>query len=198
MNTLNLLKSTGKFGKFYFKYRGFTPYPIVLLFIFFAEPTPQTFLWGMLLITGGELLRIWSVAYIGKETRSREVFAETLVTAGPYAYLRNPLYLGNMLIYTGATIIADIWMPYFLLLVWIYFAIQYWAIIRLEEEVLTETFAEDYARYKSQVPSFLPGVFSTPPAPPAVPDYRSALISEKSTFLSTLAVLAILVVRMVV
>ncbi|MFQ5584405.1 MAG: methyltransferase family protein [Calditrichia bacterium] len=196
MNILNWLKTTGNLGNLFFKIRGFTPYPIVLLFILFAHPTFHSFLAGFFLMALGESIRIWSVAYAGNDTRSREIGAIRLITSGPYARVRNPLYLANMFIYTGATIIANVWPPYFLMFVWIYFGLQYYLIIKLEENTLSELFGETYLNFKQAVPRYLPRLSPVNIHNPVQTDFKSALVSEKSTFLSLTAVLIILYLKM--
>jgi len=195
MNTPNWSKITGNFGKFLFKIRGYTPYPIVLIFILFAHPTGTSFSIGILLIIAGEFLRIWSVAYAGRETRERTILASRLVTRGPYAYLRNPIYLGNLIIYTGVTIMADLWMPYFLFFVWGYFGLQYYFIEAAEAQSLQILFGNEYKTYQNDVPAWLPFLRWTRSKNLFPPDFAAALRSEKSTFLSIAGVIILLYLK---
>jgi len=109
---------------------------------------------GWASIIAGEALRVWSVGYAGASTRSMRLKAERLVEGGPYAVLRNPIYLGNFLIGLGFCFIAGLWWVFPLYI--IYFAVQYSAIISLEEEFLLGKFGEDYRAYCARVPRFLP------------------------------------------
>ena len=59
---------------------------------------------GLPLAIAGELVRCWAVGYSGVTTRGDEVSAPELVTAGPYAYVRNPLYVGNFITAAGFAI----------------------------------------------------------------------------------------------
>ena len=68
---------------------------------------------GLTLILLGELLRIWAVSYAGGITRTTKVGAQILCTTEPYSYTRNPLYIGNMIIYTGVVYVAEI-LQYFI------------------------------------------------------------------------------------
>lgn len=181
-------------GKFFFRHRGVTPYPIVLLFAFFAEPTLFSFAIGLLIIAGGEAIRIWSVAYIGPDSRKLDVQVHQLITAGPYAQVRNPIYIGNILLYTGATLIANFWMPYLLVFVWFYFGFQYYNIIHLEEQALEKAFGDEFREYCQKVPSVLPN-FSAGLDRFQQPDYPAALKSERSTFISIAGILLLLVLR---
>lgn len=183
-------------GNRLFKYRGFTPYPIVVLFVLFANPTPLSFLQGMMLMLIGEGIRIWGVAYLGPDTRKYEIGASKLVTCGPYRWVRNPIYLGNLCIYSGVTIIARIYMPYFLLFIWLYFGLQCYWIMKEEERKLTSLFGERYLEFMREVPRFFPRFLPFPVQEQLRPELKIALRTEKSTFLSHLAVLLILGIRM--
>lgn len=148
-------------------------------------------------MAAGEMLRMWSVAYTGRETRSLEIGATQLITCGPYACTRNPLYLGNMLMYSGATVMANVWMPYFLIFICIYFGIQYYFIILEEERTLKELFGERYLHYRQQVPRFLPRLIPRRLYKSVQPNIKMALMSEKSTFLSFVAIVILLYVKMI-
>src|SRR6201996_8802882 len=65
-----------------------------------GKPSAFSIATGLPLAFAGEALRMWAVGYSGVTTRGDTVTAPALVTAGPYAYVRNPLYVGNAL--TGA------------------------------------------------------------------------------------------------
>ena len=91
---------------FFFKNRSFTPIPIAVSIIYFAQPNNQNILLGFAVLLAGELIRMWSVSYAGGETRTTSVGAPSLCTAGPYGFVRNPIYVGNMLMYLGIVIVA--------------------------------------------------------------------------------------------
>ena len=98
----------------------------------------------------GELIRIYAVSYAGGITRTTKVGAPSLCTSGPYALTRNPLYFGNMIIFSGVTIITGgIYVWEMFLFVFIFFTFQYGMIISLEEETLVNLFGEDYYNYKN-------------------------------------------------
>ena len=93
----------------------------------------------------------------------------TLITAGPYALVRNPLYLGTLLISAGVALMSGSWIiiATYLLVFWI----GYYAIILWEEERLKAQFSDRYRDYFSRVPRLLPlprvwgrreGAFSLP------------------------------------
>ncbi|MEQ8169491.1 MAG: isoprenylcysteine carboxylmethyltransferase family protein [Candidatus Eremiobacterota bacterium] len=162
---------------FIFKYRGILLLPPAFIILVFGKPSVISFLAGSLLIFAGELLRVWGVGYAGKTTRSDHVEAPFLVTAGPYSYVRNPLYAGNFLIGLGFSIMAAGGVTYqvglFIVLFFIFSAfIVYGTIIPLEEAFLNEKFGEDFVNYKNYVPRIFPwkkpyetrkGIFSWEP-----------------------------------
>ena len=142
---------------FFFANRSFTPIPIALSIIYFAQPENQNIVLGFMVLLVGELIRMWSVSYAGGETRTTNVGAPSLCTAGPYGYVRNPIYVGNMLMYLGIVIIAG--SPNLMLMVLAtmsFFIIQYSLIISLEEEKLDELFGPEYVAYKNNVRAILP------------------------------------------
>lgn len=185
-------------GSFFFRYRSYTPYPIVLLFALFAQPNAMSFVYGGLLIAAGEIIRLWGVAHIGSESRSRELSAIRLITSGPYAYCRNPLYAANFIIYAGVTVIANVWLIWLLPLIQLYFFLQYWFIVQEEERYLKQRFGEQYLAYLAAVPRFLLRLPAWNQGKPANPDWGCALISEKSSFLSLAGMLLIFLMRVMV
>jgi protein-S-isoprenylcysteine O-methyltransferase Ste14 len=144
-----------------FKYRGMLLLPIALVLIVFGRPSLQSALLGLGIAVIGELLRIWAVGYAGDTTRGDAVTARQLVTAGPYALMRNPLYLGNVLIAVGFTIALSgaipttqaLWLMAFVLVLLL---VVYASVIPLEEEYLARTFGMRYTEYTTLVPRFLP------------------------------------------
>ena len=119
------------FGRQLFKVRSFTPIPLILfmLFCFYGELEKHILTWscGLFLLVGGESIRLLSLRYIGKFSRTRKKKARMLVTSGPYALVRNPLYWGNLLIILGFTFLSGlVWiMPVIIII----FFIQYQCIV---------------------------------------------------------------------
>ena len=144
---------------FFFVYRSYTPVPIVMALLYFSDITILYFSIGLILIFLGEILRIYAVSYAGGKTRTRNVGASTLCTAGPYSRTRNPLYIGNVIIYLGVVFFSGgplMWQ--FLFIVLVFFSIQYYFIIQLEEKKLLELFKEKYVNYQNNVPALIPRI----------------------------------------
>ena len=93
---------SSRIGHVLFRLRSLTPIPFILVLIFLSRLAPFPLVFGSLLIALGEWLRIWAVGYAGGSTRTRTLgAARDLVTTGPYAHVRNPLYLGNFVLSIG-------------------------------------------------------------------------------------------------
>jgi len=171
-------------GKLLYKYRGYTPAPFIVAGIFLADPRNDLMIFGAILMVFGELLRMVSVWYLCVSSRAREVVAEKMITNGPYAYLRNPMYMGNMFIYMGASIFAGGWLPFMLYLVILVFSIQYSLTVKFEESVLKDLFGEKYLDYTESVPRFYPRLSAYPQKSKEKFFLATSLKSEKTTFLA--------------
>jgi protein-S-isoprenylcysteine O-methyltransferase Ste14 len=167
-----------RIGGWLFRHRGVLPVPfIVVPFIWRGQMA--TFAWalGLTFVALGEALRLWGVAAAGAETRRRSRAVGKLVTHGPFAWMRNPLYAGNFLIWTGFSIAVGI--EWFLPVAVAVFVLEYAPIVRYEEAVLETTFADEYRRYKARTSRWLP----LPPTAesPGPLCWQTAWKSERST-----------------
>ena len=188
--------SSSRIGNFFFRVRSFTPIPFILALIYFANPTILTTTIGLFFTLIGELLRIWTVGYAGGSTRATTLgAARDLVTTGPYGHVRNPLYLGNLLISISICIIANVlWLTPILV---IGYLVQYLPIITVEEAYLLESCGSVYKTYKEQVPRFFPQFHSY--QSPSTHDFSlvRAFNSEKRTLAAIFIVIAALFVRQI-
>jgi protein-S-isoprenylcysteine O-methyltransferase Ste14 len=125
--------------------------------VLFAQPTNWTMPVGGLVAVLGEMMRFWGVAYAGSLTRvTGGVGAPEVIVAGPFAHVRNPLYVGNILMYTGIGWMAYALFPWLVLGAFVYFTFQYVMIVALEEEFLEREFGAAYLEFKKNVPRFIP------------------------------------------
>lgn len=143
-------------GKFFFRFRSYTPIPLLVAVIFLGKPSIFSYLAGSAIVIIGEFIRILSVRDAGESTRSLEVVGDRLAVKGLYSFCRNPIYLGNFILSLGFCIMAWSWMPWMLILFVILFWVQYFSIIRMEENFLLDKFGEEYVLYKKKVPAFFP------------------------------------------
>ncbi len=177
-----------------FTYRSYTPIPFLVLMLLFARPTGVSLLIGFLITVSGELIRFWGVSYAGSETRTTGAVGGTqLVTSGPYSYVRNPLYLGNILMYLGVGIMSNAMMPYLQLIALVYFMFQYISIVNIEEEYLSRSFS-DWKEYSANVRRFIPSLKTFRGGGSLVPNFSRALRSERSSLIALTALTALLVI----
>ena len=162
--------------------------------VLFPAPTSTTMLCGFVLAVLGESLRYWGVAYAGSLTRvTGTVGAPEVVVAGPFAYVRNPLYVGNALMYCGIGVMAHALSPWLVIIALVYFAFQYAMIVSLEEEFLEKEFGDGYLEFRKNVPRFLPRLspYRTPAQKHQKPNWKEALRSERRT-LQAIAIVVVL------
>jgi protein-S-isoprenylcysteine O-methyltransferase Ste14 len=133
-----------------FKPRLLAMYVLAAALIFGARPSAASLLLGGLVIAAGEGLRLWATGFLHK--------TESLTVAGPYAYLRHPLYLGTLLIAGGFALAANtapaLWIFAFFMLGYFGYYLPYKN--RIEGARLEALFGDEYRRYAVAVPRILP------------------------------------------
>ena len=138
-----------RYADFVARLRVPTGFLLVAAFAWLSRPTVESLAWGAPISIAGLLLRGWAAGHLAKNRQ--------LATTGPYAYTRNPLYLGTLLVALGLSIAAQsLWLAALFAVV---FAFVYLPVIELEEQHLRKLFPE-YARYAERVPRLgvrLPG-----------------------------------------
>jgi protein-S-isoprenylcysteine O-methyltransferase Ste14 len=166
--------------------------------VVFARPTVASLVAGFAVLVLGEAVRFWGVSIAGAETRTTgNVGGTFLITNGPFAYVRNPLYLGNMLLYAGIGVMSMALFPWLLAIAVVWFYGQYYLIVTREEEYLAERFGASYDEYRKNVRRFLPRPtpFRSSQPPAKTLDPAEGLASERRTLqaigLVTLMILAI-------
>ncbi len=185
-----------------FTYRSYTPIPFLILMVWFARPTLASMALGLCVLIAGEALRLWGVSIAGSETRTTGAVGGTyLITNGPFAFVRNPLYLGNMLIYGGIGVMSLALFPWLLFVAIGWFYLQYALIVSKEEEYLAVAFRDDYPPYCRAVRRFLPRLtpYRSSRSPDKIADLREGLASERRTLqavgLVTVALVVLYVIR---
>jgi protein-S-isoprenylcysteine O-methyltransferase Ste14 len=173
-------------GQWLFRYRTSLPLPIAaaLLLVPTGSSSPALVALGATAVVAGELLRLWAVRHIGVISRTRSERLGPLVSSGPFGFVRNPLYLGNLAIWTGFTLSANLlWLApiVFLLLV-----VEYHAIVRWEEQLLASRIGEPYKAYLAAVPRWIPRSPSAKVQTVAAGSnsWRQTLFSERGTLLA--------------
>ncbi len=178
-----------------FQYRGYTPIPFLVAMVIFAHPATSTILIGGALVVLGEFVRYWGVAYAGSLTRvTGGVGAPEVIMAGPFAYVRNPLYVGNILLYVGVGVMSNALFPWLVLVAAAYFVFQYYEIVMLEEDFLRGNFGTAYEDFASHVPRFIPRLtqYRNESQAHQRPDWAAALRSERRTLQAIGIVIVIL------
>lgn len=183
----NSLPLPVRIGHLWFKWRSLSPVPLFLLFFFLK---PNFILSGdqkalvLTLIFLAEGIRVWAVSYAGSRTRTRGDNVIELVHAGPYRYVRNPLYIANILMYSLVGVFFGF--TYLSLFVLLYSALQYSLIVRFEESVLERDIGEPYKHYKKRVARWIPSFSPSIAASSHQFNLMQGLRSERSTFYSML------------
>jgi protein-S-isoprenylcysteine O-methyltransferase Ste14 len=185
-------------GGWLFRSRSWLPVPLVLLLLIgnwgrVGTPWIMATI-GASLVLLGELTRIWAVRQIGVISRTRSGRLGRLVTEGPFSLVRNPLYVGNLLLWTGFTVwSAKLWL---LPVAWTLFLLQYSAIIRFEEDLLRQRFGEEYVAYTARVPRWWPRLSNLGAAvrDRAEHPWRATLFSERGTLIAVAVVSTLLLI----
>jgi len=124
---------------------------IVVVFAWLSHPNNSSLAIGAPISVLGLFLRGWAAGCLAKN--------QNLATSGPYAHLRNPLYLGTLLVAAGLVVASR--NGILAVLVAAVFLLVYLPVIQLEEQHLRRLFP-DYARYAEEVPALLPRLTPAP------------------------------------
>lgn len=143
-------------GDFLFKYRNAVFPAVMLLLLLALPPRAGLELPGLLLILAGQALRAATIGYkyIVRGGKQKKVYADDLVTSGFFNVCRNPLYVGNLLIYVGVCVFHG--HPLTIAAGAGFFVFAYVAIVAAEERFLRAQFGPAYAAYAAEVPRWLP------------------------------------------
>jgi protein-S-isoprenylcysteine O-methyltransferase Ste14 len=119
---------------------------VPLIFLIFAHPTAHLLAAGVVLVVLGEIIRIWAAGCISKNAE--------LACKGPFAFVRNPLYLGSLFIGASYCVMSGLWWSAVVSVVMYYYF--YVGTIVNEEEHLRGALGEAYTHYCEAVPRLFP------------------------------------------
>jgi protein-S-isoprenylcysteine O-methyltransferase Ste14 len=125
-------------------------FAVAALYLGLANPSAETLGFGSVLVVAGLVLRGWASGHLEKNER--------LATTGPYAYTRNPLYGGSLILTAGFAIAARSW--WIALILFVMFAVIYLPVIKDEEKFLAQRFPE-FSAYTREVPRLIPDITPT-------------------------------------
>ena len=145
-------------GSWLFRHRTALPLPIAAAILLIpaghSDRSAELAAAGVAITVLGEAIRLWGVQHIGAISRTRIERVGPLVDTGPFAHVRNPLYVGNILLWVGFAITARL--PGLASIAFVVFAIEYHFIVRWEERLLAERLGDRYRDYVARVPRWFP------------------------------------------
>ena len=133
---------------FFARWRVRLGYPLAIVVLALAHPTPPSILYGALVGAIGLFIRAMAAGHLHKQ--------QVLTVTGPYAYTRNPLYLGSAILAAGVAVAIHSWISAGLLLG--YFALFYSVVMRREEQELRAHHGPVFEQYARAVPLFVPSL----------------------------------------
>lgn len=133
-------------GESWMRWRVRAGYPVALACLFLASPTPHSLALGVGIAALGLVLRGAAAGHLQKHER--------LASSGPYAYTRNPLYLGSAVLAAGFLLAGRSWVA--AVITTAYFALFYPAVMRREKQELRLLYGPAFDDYAKRVPLFWP------------------------------------------
>ena len=120
-----------------------------------ADSSVPPWAYGLLgaAVLGSQGWRIWAAGFVGRPARGAKPAGETLITAGPFARIRNPMYLGTFVGVLAFAGMSGLW--YAVLAVAAMLCLVYGGAVLHEEAFLSARFGDEYRRYREAVPRFL-------------------------------------------
>jgi protein-S-isoprenylcysteine O-methyltransferase Ste14 len=189
-------------GNRFFRWRSYLPLFMGGLFVAALLSTPRPAAatspdrgwqcFSLLVSLAGLGLRLYTVGFAPRGTSGRNTLgqvAATLNTSGLYSVVRNPLYLGNFVIWLGLALFLKIW--WVILIVILAFTLFYERIIFAEEQFLQEKFGATFTDWAAVTPAIIPRLKNwTPPGLPF--SLKAVLNREYSSFFATMASFTVL------
>ena len=172
-------------GEWLFRHRTALPLPIAAAILLIPTGNTGPLLLpalGVAITLGGEGIRLWGVRHIGAISRTRSERLGPLVDSGPFALVRNPLYIGNVLLWVGFALTARLW--WLAPAVFAVLALEYRYIVRWEEQLLTQRMGEPYRDYLTRVPRWIPGSTRGAHGRSIAFSWRETVFSERGTLIA--------------
>jgi len=144
--------------------------------ISFSTATVVVLLLGIVWAFKGAFLRTWGTAYLSPSVvHDQAMHGEGVIAAGPYRYVRNPLYLGNFIHTLALALLMPPSGAIFCILAISLFQLR---LIAAEESFLTTKLGESYTEYRAKVPRLIPALRSRVPASTLQPNWPLAFLGE--------------------
>jgi protein-S-isoprenylcysteine O-methyltransferase Ste14 len=175
-------------GAWLFRHRTWLPLPLAAcLLLLPGIPSPALAILGVVLVVSGEVLRLWGVHHIGVISRTRSDRLGPLVADGPFGYVRNPLYAGNIALWSGFALNAGL--PWMTIPVALVLGLAYHAIVKWEEQLLETRLGDSYRQYAMRVPRWVPSFTRARPLTLTVSgtssfNWRETFFSERGTLIA--------------
>jgi protein-S-isoprenylcysteine O-methyltransferase Ste14 len=135
------------YADFVMRYRVLSHFPLLAGFLLLAKPSVASLLYGLALALPGLGIRAWAAGYLKKN--------QDLTDGGPYAWTRNPLYLGTLIAALGLAVSSQSWLVFVITAA--VFALVYLPVIEQEEQHLLKLFP-GYRAYAERVPLLMPAL----------------------------------------
>jgi len=189
-------------GEYFFQWRSYLPLAMAALFIlalaqfrypFAGRALNLAYDGGCLAVAlVGQVVRFFTVGFVPRGTSGRNTrrqVAEVLNTTGMYAVVRNPIYLGNFIIWFGLSLfMKSVW---FTTVIVLFFTIFYERIIFREEAFLRQKFGDVFMQWADATPAIMPKFKNW--RPPSLPfSFKSAIVREYGTFFAIITTFTVL------
>lgn len=154
----------------------------------FGKPVLSTLLAGFVLVVFGEAIRVWSAGHLVK--------SEVLTVSGPFAHVRNPLYIGSFFITCGYSTMTGGWLVWAIVIP-LFFAFHGAAVI-WEERFLIEQFGDDFKVYCKRVPRIIPSLSARITSDTHKFSFKQAKLNkEVKTIMGTVVIVIAFAIKMV-
>jgi protein-S-isoprenylcysteine O-methyltransferase Ste14 len=169
---------------FFARWRVRLGYPLAAIVLWLARPSLKSILAGAIIGAIGLWVRARAAGYLRKQ--------QVLTVTGPYAYTRNPLYLGSFILIAGVSVAAHSWPS--ALILFGYFALFYSFVMRREERELYQHHGEAFQQYARTVPLFFPRLTPANVSAESAAEFSFAQYQKNREYRATIGFLLLLLV----